>query len=586
MGFIASSELEKSWQSLERGLARALPLFGFRSVRSIGGPGNKQEGADLLAVSNLTGKRYVFQAKNWKSNVGTKAIDEAIEALRFYESDVPVVIATRGFTDGARLYQQDLMRLGTPLQLWDERYLKDRLSNISEDYPYGNPELKLRPYQQQAVNVVEDIAKQGKGASRKALVVLATGLGKTMVAAEAIRRMWVRKPGARLLCLADKKQLVYQLEKSFWPFLLPSQNTAICTGSEKKPSLEELKAASAVFATVQTADTMFDTWDELGLFDAVLVDECHHVGAEQYPRVLEKLEAGCKGGPFLLGLTATPWRPGREQGPSGLEKWFGEPLIEISLPAGMKMGYLSQVDYRIFNNNIDWDALRDAMQRRVDTPKGLNNTIFIEEWDDAVVDELRNSWHEQKKPRALVFCGTQEHAEKIRDRVNVLGFATAEALHSGIKVPERNKTLRDFEEGDVGVLCVVDILNEGIDIPAVNIVVFQRVTHSRRIFIQQLGRGLRLHHDKDKVIVLDFVSDIRRISAASRLGRELSQRDEFVRGERVTIPHKVEFYQHGEIDEEGGNMLREWLGDIDALEDAGDDEKIELLYPDPPKEQE
>ena len=92
-----------------------------------------------------------------------------------------------------------------------------------------------------------------------------------------MRRMWALNPEARLLCLADKKQLVYQLERSFWPFLLPSQNTAICTSDEKKPSLDELAEASAVFATVQTADAMLDTWDELGPFDAVLVDECHHV---------------------------------------------------------------------------------------------------------------------------------------------------------------------------------------------------------------------------------------------------------------------------------------------------------------------
>jgi len=584
MAFITSMNLEKSWQSLERGIARALPLLGFRSVRLVGAKGDK--GADLLAIQEISGKRFVFQAKNYQTGVGPQAIDEVLLAQQYYECDVPVVVASRGFTKEAKLRQQDLMRLGTPLQLWDIRYLKERLADLPEEYPSGNPEEKLREYQQQAVSAVENISELGSGTGRKALVALATGLGKTWVGAEVMRRMWVRNPGARLLCLADKKQLVYQLERSFWPFLLPSQNTAICTGSEKKPSLEELTEASAVFATVQTADTMLDTWDELGLFDAVLVDECHHVGAEQYPRVLEELRAGLENGPLLLGLTATPWRPEHEQGTSGLEEWFGKPLIEISLPAGMKSGYLSNVDYRIFNNNINWDALRDVQKRRLDTPKGINRTIFIEEWDDAVVDELRNSWHEQKMPRALVFCGTQDHAEKIRDRVNALGFATAEALHAGIPVPQRNKTLLEFEEGNVGVLCVVDILNEGIDIPAVNIVVFQRVTHSRRIFIQQLGRGLRLHENKDKVIVLDFVSDIRRISAASRLGRELSQRDEFARSERITIPHKVEFYRHGEIDEEGGNMLREWLGDIDALEDAGDDEKIELLYPDPPKEQE
>ena len=78
---------------------------------------------------------------------------------------------------------------------------------------------------------------------------------------------------------------------------------------------------------------------------------------------------------------------------------------------------------------------------------------------------------------------------------------------------ERNRILCDFHDGEVQVMCAMNIFNEGIDVPDVNIVVFQRVTHSRRIFIQQLGRGLRLSEVKEKVIVLDFVSDIRRFAA-------------------------------------------------------------------------
>src|SRR3954465_1592567 len=87
---------------------------------------------------------------------------------------------------------------------------------------------------------------------------------------------------------------------------------------------------------------------------------------------------------------------------------------------------------------------------------------------------------------------------------------------------ERNLVLSKFEEGEIQAMCAVDIFNEGVDVPDVNIIVFQRVTHSRRIFIQQLGRGLRLADDKTKVIVLDFVSDIRRFAAGLELKDQLS----------------------------------------------------------------
>src|SRR5207249_8213886 len=106
-------------------------------------------------------------------------------------------------------------------------------------------------------------------------------------------------------------------------------------------------------------------------------------------------------------------------------------------------------------------------------------------------------------------------------------FCSAAAIYSKTSTGksmapyERNRVLSDFHDGVVDVVCAVDIFNEGVDVPDVNIIVFQRVTHSRRIFIQQLGRGLRLAPGKDRVIVLDFVSDIRRFAAGLDLKDEL-----------------------------------------------------------------
>lgn len=233
-----------------------------------------------------------------------------------------------------------------------------------------------------------------------------------------------------------------------------------------------------------------------------------------YNSVLQDTMAGTENGPFLLGLTATPWRPDDVD----ISEYFGEPLVSVDIVTGLRNGFLSDVDYRMYTDNINWEALGELKGKNF-SPRHINRTLFITEWDDAVVFELKKVWQEQHKPRAIVFCGTIDHAATMRDRINSLGFCNASAIYSQTSVgrsmdpAERNRILCDFQDGVIDVLCAVDILNEGVDVPDVNIIVFQRVTHSRRIFIQQLGRGLRLSKDKEKVIVLDFVSDIRRFAA-------------------------------------------------------------------------
>ena len=132
----------------------------------------------------------------------------------------------------------------------------------------------------------------------------------------------------------------------------------------------------------------------------------------------------------------------------------------------------------------------------------------------------------------------------------------------------------DFSDGIVNVICTVDVFNEGIDVPDVNIIVFQRVTHSRRIFIQQLGRGLRISDDKEKVIVLDFVSDIRRFAAGLNLKDQLSVKT----STRVDIPNKVTFRKVGGEDPQTERFLREWLDDVASIENSNEDSSI-LKYP-------
>ena len=566
MDFITESKIrEGSWQSFERMISRLLICEGYTNVRLVGGSGDN--GADVIATKY--NRRWLFQAKQWKKPVGVDVVKETLHAIEVYNAQIPVIVSSHGFDSNVFQMQQQLMAQGISLQLWDDKELVNHYNRL--------PDITInkkvpREYQENAIQSI--LQAFFNKYDNKALVVLATGLGKTFVAAEAIRRM--RKSGpVRVLVLAHTNPLVSQLEKAFWPFLRPSESTVVWNGNEK-PSAFELSNSDCVFACIDTVCGYLENGGSYD-FDAIIVDECHHAGSNTYKKVLDHYGAGKAGGPFLMGLTATPWRKDEED----IKAIFGDPRISIDMIYGMKNGFLANVDYRVHVDNINWEGLRD-LEGNTFSPKQINRTLFINQWDDAVVEELRKVWAEQVNPRAIVFCGTISHATTMRDKINALGFCRAEAIFSASKASgekqslfEKNRLLSDFSDGFINVICTVDVFNEGIDVPDVNIIVFQRVTHSRRIFIQQLGRGLRISDDKNRVIVLDFVSDVRRLAADIDLKDQLIAKEKA----RIDIPNKVVFKRVGGEDAKAESFLREWLEDVAAIENADEDDPSALKYP-------
>lgn len=555
-----------SWQALERLVARLLYHVGFEGVRIVGQ--SHDGGADVIA--SYGGKRWLVQVKRWQTAVGLSTIDETVSALAKYRASVPVVVSPRGFETRAREQQRRLMLSGIPLQLWDRQKLIEMAdAAVKETQATGPP--TPRPYQEDAISIIVRAFEDSP--QRASLIVMATGLGKTFVAADAVRRLAMSRH-LRVLVVAHTNELVNQLERAFWPFIGASQQTVIWNSYER-PSKEALERAALVFGCLPTVAADVQYLDKP--FDMLVIDECHHAGAQTYGRIIDGLQAGGPTGPFLLGLTATPWR---EDGVD-IEEYFGDPAFVIDLVAGMQKGFLSNVDYRIYTDNIDWDGLRNLRGHKL-TPKAINRTLFIKQWDEGVILELKSAWSEVERPRAIVFCATIEHAIEVRDHLNAYGFCNAEAIYSGTSdgrrmAPfERNRVLADFQDNLINVVCAVDIFNEGVDVPDVNILVFQRVTHSRRIFIQQLGRGLRISPGKEKVIVLDFVSDIRRFAAGIDLKDKVSPHAAV----HVNLPHRVTFRRLGAEDPDTESFLREWLDDVATIEAAGDDAHV-LKFPPP-----
>ena len=592
--FYKRSVVEAStWQGFERLVARLLILQGFEHTWLVGQSGDG--GADVIATRpNKSGGediRWLVQVKKLNKPVGETVINQTIDALMKYSAQTPLIVSMKGFTAEAHRRREQLMKDGIALQFWDSA----RIEALGEALPkealvfQSSNGLTLRKYQTEAIERI--LERYTDKSSNNALVVLATGLGKTITAGEAVRRIRAgSNKSLRVLVLAHTIELVHQLERSFWPFMSTSDSSCIISGNEKPNSFEDqLPNYAYVFATrdsvhIAQQNEVFPN----ELFDVVVVDECHHLGADVYESVLDKLRAGQPGGPFLIGLTATPWRPSGES----LQHRFDSPVVQVDLPRGLREGHLANVDYRIYTDNVDWDKLKEVEGDRF-TAKAINRTLFITNWDDSVIERTSEAWNELTgNRRGIVFCGTIDHATTVANKINALGFTKAVAIASqkpdgtALKPVERSRILWDFAGGKTGILCAVDILNEGIDVPDVNLVVFQRVTHSRRIFIQQLGRGLRLKKGKDKVVVLDFVTDIRRFAEGLSLSKALDS-DGPKPGQPATITlkpghiqgsSKVTFMRATKEDFDSEKFLTQWLHDMEKIAEAGEDASV-LSFP-------
>ena len=569
--FVSREHIDGTWQNFERLICRYLFYKGFDGPRVVGTAGDK--GADVIA--HRADKRWIFQVKNWKKPVGKADIEKTVQALSFYDAQIPVIVSRSGFDQSAYKYRDEVRGQEVLVQLWDSNYLLTNAKKIDPDsYPPNHDAYhNTRQYQETAIQRLEE--QFASGGIRKAMVVMATGLGKTRVMCEFIRRINLEGT-LKILVIAHTNDLVYQLERAFWPFMRASQSSLVWNGMERQTSYT-LSRSNFVFACLNTVANYSKNDGTLPDFDIVFVDECHHVGDEgMYQEIIRDISAGTSHGAFLVGVTATPWRPDEHN----INETFGDTLLTMDLVAGLREGFLCNIDYRMHTTNFDWSKVSGKKRKNGNqkiSPKGINRVLFISEWDDGVVDEFQKAWEEQINPRAIIFCGSISHAQMMRNKINGREFCHAEAVFSAggrgeqQAVHERNRIISDFHVGKIQVICCVDIFNEGIDVPDVNIVVFQRVTHSRRIFIQQLGRGLRIAEGKEKVIVLDFVSDVRRFAA----GLELQNA---IKGMPIKLNHKVEFYRYGEVDIQAESFLREWLQDIAKIEDMGEN-TAELKYP-------
>jgi superfamily II DNA or RNA helicase/diadenosine tetraphosphate (Ap4A) HIT family hydrolase/HKD family nuclease len=349
------------------------------------------------------------------------------------------------------------------------------------ELPEPTPDLPVpNPVQTEALTAL--MATRAEGA-RAGLVVMATGLGKTWLAAFDIAGPQFR----RVLFVAHREEILHQALATFRR-IRPDAVLGLYNGSARVADAEIL------FASIQTLSRRehLDRFDPHA-FDYIIVDEFHHASAASYRRLIEHFDPK-----FLLGLTATPERTDG----GNLLALCGENLVyRCGVPRGIGLDLLcayryfgvpDEVDYR----NVPWKSGR------------FDET----ELTAAVATELRaanivEQWRKRAGKRTLAFCVSQRHADYMKRWFLDAGIPCA-AVHAGPGADPRALSLEQLAAAQLKVVFAVDMFNEGVDVPAIDTVMMLRPTESAVIWLQQFGRGLRKHGDK-RLTVIDYIGNHR-----------------------------------------------------------------------------
>ena len=324
----------------------------------------------------------------------------------------------------------------------------------------------------------------------KNLVVAATGTGKTVISAFDYKRFRQQNGRARLLFVAHRKEILKQSIKCFRGVLHDANFGDLCVGGIVPESLENL------FISIESFNSQaLDRITSPDYYDFIIVDEFHHAAAPTYQRLLEYYKPK-----ILLGLTATPERM---DGKSILPYFDDRIAAEIRLPEAIDRKLLCPFHYFGVSDNVD---LNDVKWSRGGYDKTALSKLYTG-YDLRVMlilKELNKYVADMDKVKGLGFCVSKEHAEYMAQRFNQNNIPSI-ALTADSKKDERDSAQHKLANGEIKFIFTVDIYNEGVDIPEVNTVMFLRPTESLTVFLQQLGRGLRLSDGKDCLTVLDFI---------------------------------------------------------------------------------
>lgn len=324
----------------------------------------------------------------------------------------------------------------------------------------------------------------------KAMIVMATGLGKTYLAAFFAREF------KRVLFIAHREELLFQAKKSFQQ-VMPERNYGIYNGKIKEAQTD------SVFASIYTLSMK----EHLQIFppdyfDLVIVDEFHHAAAKSYQRVLDYFDPA-----FLLGITATP---DRMDGKDVYAICDGNVAFQMHFIEAIQRGWLSPFHYYGIYDNTDYSQLT-WLGTKYDQAE-----LLAAQLQESKAEQILKAWLKHKQSRTIGFCSSIKQAQFLSHYFNQNGFQTI-SLHSKSKDISRESAIQKLDRGELDVIFTVDLFNEGVDIPSVDTLLFARPTESLTVFTQQVGRGLRLYRGKSSCTIIDLIGNYRNADIKLRL---------------------------------------------------------------------
>ncbi|MGX6445790.1 DEAD/DEAH box helicase [Neobacillus sp. K501] len=332
----------------------------------------------------------------------------------------------------------------------------------------------------------ENLERLRSFGEKKALVIAATGTGKTYMSAFDVKSY---KP-KRLLFIVHREEILRKAKETF-EILLPNEGITfgLLTGNHKQ------KHVDYVFATIQTISKCFEEFqrDE---FDYLIIDEAHHATSPTYQTVLDYFEPK-----FTLGMTATPERT---DGYNVFDLFDNNVALEVRLHEALEDELV--IPFHYFGiTDIEGIDLSDV---DIDDIAEITKRLKVNERVDFIIEKMDFYGHDGDKRKGLGFCASIEHAQYMASEFNKRGYQSV-CLHGGDSPDTRERFIKQLESDhdELEFIFTVDIFNEGVDIPSVNTVLMLRPTNSPIVFIQQLGRGLRKHGEKEFLTVLDFIGN-------------------------------------------------------------------------------
>lgn len=402
----------------------------------------------------------------------------------------PLPLPSDSLASEVKKYQEAKLEWKAPSEVLDkQKILKPKTPKPSEKQSESTSGFALRPYQLDAIHA---IVQRRKAGIKKQVVCLPTGAGKTVIFSELARRAQ-----RRVLILAHREELLTQAKEKLERALerTPSSQDHVRVDIEQAMQ-KAASDAKVVVASLRSlrADRLTRLLSDEA-FGLIIYDECHHAVAEDNQRILESLGVFKKDFEgTLVGFTATT----RRADGIGLDEVFDEVVYSRSLLDMLKDQYLVPVrGYRI-DTSVSLEGIGGRGDFIVDE---LADRIDIQERNGLVARTIQELARDR---RTICFCVTVSHAKQLAETLRRLNVPAA-TIHGEMKGAERSAVLKDFRDGALQVLTNVGVLTEGFDDPEVSCVAMARPTKSEALYVQCVGRGMRLASGKKDCIVLDFV---------------------------------------------------------------------------------